>query len=250
MKRWESRIADCGLAKAGALALLAGAMFFAPGCAKRQSTMAKPPQINPPPPVEADAGVRVNELEELSRRFEQTVAKLPGSTPDEHRQAVQQVFAELAQVLPVLYGPNPPGTFRQQLRVVESSRTQLAAASKGLAVAPTIDTGLRAARDALASLATASYFDQAQLGQAMDRLTSTLNDLDTARGGMHQGVVAEAATQMSQVIRQMAQTLSQRLDDTRPENGTPARGQAPPPEPAPAPAPESAAPQAAPDQAQ
>jgi hypothetical protein len=41
---------------------------------------------------------------------------------------------------------------------------------------------LRAARDALASLASRGYFDQAQLGKTVDRLDAALAALDTSRG--------------------------------------------------------------------
>lgn len=182
------------------------------GCTKRRSTMGAAPDVNPPPAVEADAGERVDALAERSRKFDETVQQLPGRTPEEHRRAMQQVFAELAKVLPILYGPQPSGVFRQQLRVVESARTQLASAPQGLALEPTVDTGLRAARDALAGLASRGYFDEAQVGQTMDRLNGALDRLDTNRGAMHQTVVAEAAGLMSQAIRQMSEALSQRIE--------------------------------------
>ena len=189
------------------------ALATAAGCAKRRSTMGKAPEVNPLPKVEADAGARVDELAERSRRFDEVVQQLPGRTPEEHRRAAQQVFAELAQVLPVLHGPNPTGVFRQQLRVVESARTQLASAPQGLAAEPTIDTGLRAARDALAGVASRGHFDQAQVGATIDKLNAALDRLDTNRGAMHQTAVAEAAGLMSQAIRQMSEALSDRVGE-------------------------------------
>ena len=213
MRNRGLRIADCGL-----IAATLGIAFCA-GCAKRQSSMGKPPEVNPPPKVEASAAARANELEELSKRFEETARGLPGSSPEAHRRIMQQAFGELAQILPILYGPNPTGTFRQHLRIVESARTQLATGPKGLAVEPTIDTGLRAASDSLQALASRGYFDQAKLGQMLDRLSSTLAGLDTARGAAHQAVVADAVVVMGQAIRQMSDTLSRRLVGT-PEPST------------------------------
>jgi hypothetical protein len=210
-----------------ALALLAG------GCAKNKSTMGAAPEPNPVPKVQASADARADELKNRSQKFDETVQQLPGRTPEEHRRAMQQVFTELAQILPMLYGPNPSGVFRQQLRVVESSRTQLATAPQSLAVEPTIDTGLRAARDALAGLASKGYFDRAQLGQTMDRLNKALDALDTNRGAMHQTAVAESAGLMSQAIRQMSDALNQRIDEG---TGTATNSK-------PAPAPDRAAPE-------
>ena len=183
------------------------------GCAKRRSTMGAAPEVNPGPKVEAKAGARADELSERSRKFDETVQQLPGRTPEEHRRAMREVFTELSQILPLLYGPNPSGVFRQQLRVVESARTQLASGPQGLAIEPTVDTGLRAARDALAGLASQGYFDQAQVGKTIEQINASLEALDTSRGAMHQTAVAESVGLMSQAIRQMSEALTQRLDD-------------------------------------
>jgi hypothetical protein len=209
MTHRASRIVGRG---SGATGLLLLALVT--GCAKRQGTMGRAPEVNPPPPVERSAEVRSDELGELSRRFNETAETLPGRTPQEHRQRMQQVFAELARILPVLYGPNPPGTFRQQLRIVESARTQLASAPQSLAVEPTVDTALRAARDALESVASRTYFDQAQLGQSMDRLNASVAGLDAARGGSHQQAAANAVEAMAVVIRQMSEAMTQRLGNS------------------------------------
>ena len=208
MKKCRLPIADCRLAAIAAVLLLA-----CTGCPKRQSSMSKPPEVNPGPKVEASAEARANELAELAGRFEETARRLPGPTPEEDRRIVQQAFAELAHVLPILYGPNPTGAFRQQLRIVENSRSQLAASTRGLASEPTIGTGLRAAHDSLAGLVTRGYFDQEKLGQTMDRLGSTLSSLDAVRGPAHRAAVADAFVLTSQAIRQMSDALTERLTD-------------------------------------
>lgn len=204
MTRRGSRAAACAVSIAIALA--------AAGCPKQRSTMSRPPEFNPPPPVERSAGVRVEELGDRARQFAQTAQNLPGRNIDEHRAAVQQAFADLAQILPILFGPNPTGVQRQQLRVVESTRSQLAALRSGLAPEPTIDTGLRAARDALAALGRSSYYDNPDLAKTLDQLDKTVSDLDAARGATHQQVVAETVDLMSQAVNQMAAALHQRLE--------------------------------------
>ena len=211
-----SRIVNRGLPPALAMALalaIAVSLSGTSGCAKRQSSMGKPPEPNPPPKVEASAGKRSDELTELSRRFGETAQKLPGGTPQQDRQIMQQVFAELAQILPLLHGPNPPGTFRQQVRIVENARTQLASGPPGLAVEPTVDTALRAGRDALESLAGRAYFDQAQLGKSVDRLDASVAALDAARGPAHQEAAAASVEATAEVIRQMSEAMSQRLGE-------------------------------------
>jgi hypothetical protein len=217
----QARIADRGWWRSAAVAALAVALCS--GCAKRQGSMGKPPEVNPPPKVQASAGARSDELGELSRRFGDTAQSLPGGTPQEHRRLMQQVFAELAQLLPVLYGPNPPGTFRQQVRIVENARTQLGTAPQTLAIEPTVDTALRAARDALESLASRAYFDQARLGQSVDRMNTSVAALDATRGPSHQEAAAESVGAMAQVISQMSNAMSQRLDEgaTQPTQSQP-----------------------------
>jgi hypothetical protein len=225
MRDCGSRISDCGLGATGLL-LLALCAFLCTGCAKRQSTMGRAPEVNPPPAVERSAEVRSDELGELSRRFSETAQSVSG-TAQQHRRGMQQVFAELAKILPVLYGPNPRGTFRQQIRIVENARSQLASAPQSLAVEPTIDTALRSARDALASLASRTYFDQAQLGQSMDRLDASIAALDAARGASHQEVAAESVEAMARVIQQMSDAMTRRVDAGAGD------GAAPPTQPAP-----------------
>jgi hypothetical protein len=198
-----SRVVACAVSAALALACA--------GCPKQRSTMERPPEINPPPPVERDAEVRVDELGGLAQKLAQTAGRLPGRSADEHRTLAAQAFADLSQVLPVLFGPNPTGVQRQQLRVVENARTQLASGVRGLAPEPTIDTGLRAARDALRGLSRNSYYDHPELGQTLDRLDQLVSDLDASRGGTHQQVVAEVVEQMSRAVNQMSEALNERL---------------------------------------
>jgi hypothetical protein len=189
------------------------ALALAAGCTKQRSTMRKPPELNPPPPVERSAEVRVDELGDRAKQFAQTAERLPGRSADEHRAIAAQAFADLSQVLPILFGPNATGVQRQQLRVVESSRSQLAAKS-ALAPEPTIDTGLRAARDALSGLSRSGYYDHPDLAKTLDRLDKTISDLDAVRGTHHQQVVTECVQLMSQAVNQMSDALNQRLQDT------------------------------------
>jgi hypothetical protein len=205
MNAWGSRVVTCATV---ALALT--------GCTKQRSTMGRPPAVNPPPAVESNVEVRVDELAGLSKQFSETARQLPGRNAEEDRAALRQAFTELAQILPILYGPNPDGAQRQQLRIVESARTQLASPAQGLALEPTVDTALRAARDALESLGRRSYFDQQQIGQTLDRLDAKVTELDAARGAAHPQAVARSVELMSAAITQMSDALNERLEDQNP----------------------------------
>jgi hypothetical protein len=205
MNAWGSRVVTCATV---ALALT--------GCTKQRSTMGRPPAVNPPPAVESNVEVRVDELAGLSKQFSETARRLPGRSPEEDRAALRQAFTELAQILPILYGPNPDGAQRQQLRIVESARTQLGSPAQGLALEPTVDTALRAARDALEALGRRSYFDQQQVGQTLDRLDAKVTSLDAARGASHPQAVAESVELVSETVTQMSDALNERLQDQNP----------------------------------
>jgi hypothetical protein len=192
--------------------LLAGGLGSAGCTRKTQTTMEKPPEVNPAPAVEASAAVRVNELTGMAQRFAETAGQLPGNSTEEHAKIMQQVFAELVQILPTLVGPSPGGEFRQRLRVVESSRAQLATGSKSLAPEPTVDTGLRAVSAALNDIGRGSFYTQAQLGDLLDQLGKRVDELDTSRGPSHQQAAGTAVGLASQIVTKMADVLEGRLE--------------------------------------
>jgi hypothetical protein len=183
------------------------------GCApKTQTTIAPPPaRPNPPPQVAADPTARVQTLARLADAYAQTSNDLPGENASEHRKLMAQVFAQLEEILPVLEGPSPGAEFRQQLQVVRDAQAELATGPQDLSPEPTIDTGLRAARDVLSSTAQSGFYDQSSLTPLFDQFTAKINQLDTVRGPLHQVVAGEAVSLSSQIISKMADTMSHRL---------------------------------------
>jgi len=222
------------------------AMLTCGGCVKTQSTIAPPPaQPNPPPMVAADPTVRVQTLGRLADAYGRTSNALPGDNASQHRQLMASVFAQLEEILPILQGPNPGAEFRQQLQVVRDAQSELATGPRDLSAEPTIDTGLRAARDALSAIAQTGFYDQGSLTPLFDRLAAKINELDTVRGPLHQVVTGEAVALTSQIISGMADTLTHRLaEQTPPTTAAAADSSTATPAPAaesPAPAPATAA---------
>jgi hypothetical protein len=220
----ETRISSFGFfwtlmndTRAKLAAMFALAIWSAAGCVKTQSTIAPPPaQPNPAPRVAADASVRVQTLGRLADNYAQTSNQLPGNSSAQHRQLMSSVFAQLAEILPILQGPNPGAEFRQQLQIVRDAQAELSTGPTDLSAEPTIDTGLRAARDALAGIAQTGFYDQANLTPVFARLATKINDLDTVRGPLHQLVAGEAVGLTSQIISAMADTLTHRLAEQSP----------------------------------
>jgi hypothetical protein len=222
--------------KSAALFALAAVMTSG-GCVKTQSTIAPPSaQPNPPPMVAADPTIRVQTLARLADAFARTSNELPGNNATQHRQLMASIFAQLEEILPILQGPNPGAEFRQQLQVVRDAQSELATGPSDLSAEPTIDTGLRAGRDALSSIAQSGFYDQSSLTPLFDRLAAKINELDTVRGPLHQVVTGDAVGLTSQIISGMADTLSHRLaEQTPPPSAPPVE----PPATAPAPVAES-----------
>ncbi|HSU69273.1 MAG TPA: hypothetical protein VLJ39_20475 [Tepidisphaeraceae bacterium] len=213
-----------------ALIALAGLLLSGGGCVKTRSTIAPPPPTpNPPPRIASDPAVRVQTLDRLADNFSRTSNQLPGDDATQHRRLMADVFGQLEEILPILEGPHPGAEFRQQLQVVRDAQSELATGPQELSPEPTIDTGLRAARDTLSSLAQAGFYDQSSLNPLFDQLAAKINQLDTVRGPLHQVVTGEAVSLASQIVSSMAGTLSHRLADQTPATSTTEPATAPAP---------------------
>ena len=194
------------------------ALLSPSGCAKQHPTLPPPPaaQPNPPPRMAADVGTRVQTLDRLADSFARLSNQLPGGSVDEHRALMSQVFAQLQEILPMLDGPSPGAEFRQQMQVISDAQAELATGPKDLSPEPTIDTGLRAARDVLANIAHSAFYESGDLTPRFDQLSAKLNELDTVRGPLHQVEVGEAVATISQIITKMSHILGQRLSEQNP----------------------------------
>src|SRR5258708_35684397 len=150
----------------------------------KTQTRLRPPRAppNPPPQVASDVGVRVQTLGRLADSLARLSNQLPGPNTAAHRKLMSQAFAQLQEILPMLEGPNPGAEFRQQLQVIADAQAELATGPADLSPEPTIDTGLRAARDVLSALAHASYYERAELTPLFDRLAAKIKERDTVRG--------------------------------------------------------------------
>jgi hypothetical protein len=191
------------------------------GCAKTHATL--PSSLahpTPGPQVAADPSIRVQTLGRLADTYARTSNELPGGNSTEHRKLMAEVFSQLEEILPILEGPGPGAEFRQQLQVIRDAQAELATGPQDLSSDPTIDTGLRAARDALSAISQGSYYDQASLAPLLDKFTAKINELDTVRGPLHQVVTGDAVGLSSQIVTAMADTLSKRLAATDDKSGT------------------------------
>lgn len=206
-----------------AFTLLLGAML-ATGCARRTQTVLPPPppEPNPEPRLTNDARERVKELGTLAEGFAAGATKLPGSSDADDRAKITQEFALLAQLLPMLNGPDMSGDFRQQLDIVSYTRGQLGGGSQDLAVEPTIDTGLRAANRALTGISQRSFIELTDVSKNLDTMRAKIEELDGISGPIHRLVTAQAMQAAAHAATQMAAALDQRLNETKSKTDKPA----------------------------
>ncbi|MDB5332947.1 MAG: hypothetical protein JWP03_4098 [Phycisphaerales bacterium] len=192
------------------------------GCAKQAPTIvAPPPKPNPPPAATNDITVRVHELARAADALANDSRQLPGQG-DTHRKLMHDVFGDLSRVLPLLHGPQPDGVFKNRMVSIENSRALLGSGPPGMSVEPAIDTGLGAAQAALADIARTSYYEQADLGPLLDKLSAKINGLDLVRGPLHQVDVASAVDLTSQIVNKMTAVLTERVSEQSAPSTAPA----------------------------
>jgi hypothetical protein len=198
-----------------AFALCLAAALFA-GCAKTDTTLQPPPpDPNPQPQLASDARERIKELVNQAAEYEAGAAKLPGPSEADDRAQVIKQFALLSQILPTISGPEMTGDFRQEMRIIDSTRSQLASGSGDLAVEPTIDTGLRAAQRSITSLAHRSFSDLPDVNKAIDTMRAKNEELDGVSGAIHRLVASQSFKASAQAIILMSKALDQRLNDAK-----------------------------------
>lgn len=189
------------------------------GCAAKKETTLKPPppDANPEPQLATDIHERVKELTARAKEYSDGTNKLPGrNAPDDRTQTTQQ-FALLAQILPILNGPDMSGDFRQQLRIIESTRAQLASGTQDLSIEPTVDTGLRAAHRALAGINQRAFTDNPDIAKSLDAMNAKVQELDGTADAIHRLIASQAFKNSAQTITQMASALSGRLSQEQPK---------------------------------
>ena len=189
-------------------------LFFA-GCVQKASTVGQEARREEPQ-LAADLTSRVREIQSKVTDFQTDAAALPGGGANTreadamHRRLMLQCFTDLTQVLPLIEGQYQSGEFRQGMRILESSRQQLAGGSIDLAAEPTIGQGIRASLRLLQNLNTMVFSNDADITKRLDALRQKVNELDTARGSHTRVVAAQSMRGAADVLQQMAGVMADR----------------------------------------
>lgn len=203
------------------------------GCGKVTPEQGVVPQPNPQPDVAVDVDQRIKEARRLTNEVAEIAGRLPAPSDQHQRQLMRDAFDRLSRVLPMLMGPEADGQFRLQQRIVADARDQLDRAGERLAVEPTVDSGLRAAYNALVRVAQESFYTSDRVTEAITALRDRVDALDTVRGPMHRMAAGEALRQTATVMDQMVRIYDRRLDvrgsDTEAAKPSPKRPSEEPP---------------------
>ena len=201
------------LAEMAGVSLIAAALLGAggiAGCAKRQSTMDKPAEMQPQGD-EIDA--RLRQLAELTENLAAASEQLPGRSDDEHVRLMGEVFDNLSKSLPLLYTGDPSGMFRQTVMTLSSSRDALTSRGADTDAQPTIDQGLRAAVDGVEALAALPTYSGASATASVTAARAKLGELDTTRGPIHHLVAAQIVGQVNRIVGNLSNELTRRATE-------------------------------------
>jgi uncharacterized membrane protein YccC len=202
--------------RTSAVIFLGAALFIVGGCWSNSSNSAPitvPVEPNPPPTIETSTTRRVRDVSDRLDQFDRQARQLPGPAEPQHRLIMVQLFGDLVNILPLLEGPDADATFRQQVRLIESTQDQLTALPANLPSEPLIGTGLRAAYNALEDMFTQQFSDQTEMPKPLNSLGDKLDALDTAHDAANRQLVADGVHLMATIMRQMDTVLAQRLQE-------------------------------------
>jgi len=199
-------------------------LVLATGCGPKKRPTHAATQRNQQPEVMNNVDERMSELRKRASELTQAVQQLPGRSPAEDRKLVADAFGKASSSLELLGGPQPGGAFRQELRIIENTRTFLnSPGSASVAPDPSIDTGLRSLDNALSGVRERLFPNDEKIKGGIDTLRTKLGELDSVRGPIHSLVVAQAFLSAASVIDTMSAELDARTMAQQPAPSAPPR---------------------------
>jgi hypothetical protein len=140
---------------------------------------------------------------------------LAGHSDEQSRRDLATALGKLEDILTSLKGPQPGGAFRQQIHIIDRARTQLTG-DPATAPEPTVNAAIRAAQNALTTIASDQFADDAQLKTLLEALDTRVDSLNTVRGPIHGFEAARALDDIGAVTQRMADVMQQQLPKPQP----------------------------------
>jgi hypothetical protein len=195
------------------LALIAG------GCSKSRTNRTRGQRDD----LQQTASERVSNLQASVGELQRTVSQMPADDPNKDRRLTSRALAQTATALAAIEGPRPSGAYRQQVRIIETSRTQLERSSPNVPSEPAVDSALRAAYNALVSLREGRFAGNQSVAQLVSEVGQKIPQLDSNRGSLHSIVVSDIMGSVTRTLKVMTDVIEKRLPpaQTRPTASTP-----------------------------
>jgi len=192
------------------LSLITVALIASAGCAKHNPTRASTGAANPD--LQRTASERISDTQRNIQSLRQTVSAMPGRNDAEDRKLIAQALTQTASALSAIEGERPGGSFRQQLRIMQSARGQLERMSSTVPAEPVEDSAIRAAYNAMVSLRDGRFAGNSQISKAVNDVGQQVSQLDSVRGPLHSLVVAQTFNSIADGLSKMSDVLEGRFD--------------------------------------
>jgi hypothetical protein len=192
--------------------LLGGILTLGAGCwhSQMQTDITPPDETSQPTSFVPTPAEQVKDMDQRLAKFDARAFELPGNGEVAYRALMEDTFEDLIALLPQLEGPDPDGTFRQQLHLVDVYRQQLIGLSWDISSETVVESGVRAGYSALEAIYTRNFTDNTDIGNSINDLGSKVDALDTAHGDDAKADVAKAEQSSSAIMRQMNTVLETR----------------------------------------
>lgn len=163
---------------------------------------------------------RMSNLRSSVVSLQHTLSQMPTDDESKDRALTLEALGSAASALAAIEGPQPSGSFRQQLRVIESDRTQVQHAGPAVPTEPAVDSALRATYNALVSLRDGRFAGNQQIANEVNEVGQKIPQLDTVRGPLHTLAVVDVLNAASRALVTMTDIIENRgAAQTRPVRG-------------------------------
>jgi hypothetical protein len=199
-------------ASVAATAVIAGvALCLSTACAPNAPAKAPAP-VAPmmQTPVSADASY-LNALAAKVDGLNATAGQLPGYTVEQDRALSASFLGDFADVLTMIEGDNPPGSFLQRVAIIRQCRDRLASPQVSPSDEAAVNTALQMGGLALGGIRERHFFDHPEVADDLPALMKRVNDLDYSQGPAHSQEAAFAARQAVEIVQKMQAVLIARL---------------------------------------
>ncbi len=190
------------------LLLLIASLTLTSGCAKSKTNRT---QGQGRDRLQQSDSERMSAVQSSVNGLTRTVSMMPADDPARDRKLTLEALAQTSAALAAIEGPNPSGAYRQQLRIIESSRSQLQRTTQNVPIEPATDSALRAVYNAMISLRDGRFSGQQDVAKGVGEVGQKIPQLDAVRGPLHSLQVTDVLTSVAHTLQTMTDIIEKRV---------------------------------------